>query len=156
MLTDSMLFSMALSWTVSCPTFLMAWSSCKPFWSGQFYCTLCTSSHLPGIFSGVAATTIISTSVLWASLSACFFWDCVLHMLFETLILSNSFASVILLMTADCALCALTLFAQANTFVLMMIPFSFTFVSFLIISPNISVSFKPYMNCSFSCLSSSW
>ena len=103
---------------------------------------------MPGIAFGMAATEI----------SACLFCGClclcvtswtVLVCIFDTFILSNSFASVRLLMTAYWALCTSTLLAQANTFSLVTVPFSFTFVSSHIIFPSKSVSFKLCMKLLF-------
>ena len=56
---------------------------------------------------------------------------------------SNSFVSVRLLIMADLALWASTLFAQHNTFSLVTSAFSSVWSSYIIISANMSVSFSP-------------
>ena len=72
-----------------------------------------------------------------------------------TQILSNSFVSVVLLITAAWALCASTLFTHDKIFSLVMVSFPLIVVSFFMISPNIS-SLSPWMNCSFHYLCNSW
>ena len=72
-----------------------------------------------------------------------------------TQILSNSFVSVMALITAAWVLCASILFAHDKIFSLVMVSFPFIVVNAFIISPNISLSLSPCMNCSFNCLSSS-
>ena len=51
-------------------------------------------------------------------------------------------------MVADWALCTLTFFAQEHSLLLVIISFSCIFVSFQIISPNVSAPFRPCVNCS--------
>ena len=145
-----MLFSPSLSWTVSCSILCMA----------LVLLLLHTALKWPVLLHSVQVFPY-ARYCLWGmavtTVSACLFHGhlcvssgTVLVYIFDTFILSNSFAFVRLFMTADWAFCAPTLFAHANTFWL-----SFIFVSSKIISPSISVSFKPCMDCSFSCLSSS-
>ena len=79
--------------------------------------------------------------LLWLSL-----WEYL-----DILILSNSF------ITADWALCTSSIiFAHDKIFSLVIVTFLFVVVSSLIISPSIFLSFSPWINCSFKCLSSSW
>ena len=96
---------------------------------------------MPGIVLGGAAK--ISVYLFHGSPVLCSpFGSVSFCMYFATLILSNLFTSVIVLITADWALCASTILAHVSTFSLVMVTFPFAFVSSLIISYGISVSFN--------------
>ena len=75
---------------------------------------------------------------------------------FTIFTLSNCLDSVIVFKTAVWVLCASTLFAQASMPPLVMWSSSLAVVNSFIISSSMYLSFKPLMNCSFSCLSISW
>ena len=157
MLTDA-IFSLASFWTISCTTSSMA----------LVLLCLHTTLKWPIFMHSVHVFPYTWHCLGWwlllQYLHVCFMdiLVCVfllglsLHAFFDILILSNTFASVIPLITADCVLCTLILFAHAKTFPLIIILSTFTFVSSQIISPSISVSLNLGVNCSFSCLLSSW
>ena len=73
-----------------------------------------------------------------------------------TFILSNSLDSVIAFITAAWALCASLHFTHTRTFPLIICSSLFTVINSLIISSSMFFSLHPWMNCSFSCLCSSW
>ena len=119
------LFSMSQCWfPLYCLGLLLAsplswlWLSCfcKLVSSGQFWCILCMFSHMMGIVWGDGCYHNIYTSFLWVFFYMCFLGLSEFFIIFS---LSNSFASVRLFMMVDWALWALTLFAQHNTFSLM-------------------------------------
>ena len=79
-----------------------------------------------------------------------------LPLLFLIFFLSNCLDSVNLFNTVVCTLCASTLFAYASTPPFVMWSSLLVAVRSSIISSNICLSFRPWMNCSFSSLSNSW
>ena len=85
-------------------------------------------------------------------------WVCGLSLwiVLDTFILSNSFCSIILFIASAWALCAFTLFAHVRTLPLEMWSLFLDAINSLIISPNMSLSLSPWINCSLSCLSNSW
>ena len=78
------------------------------------------------------------------------------HIDLDTFILSNSLDSVIAFITAAWALFASTLFAHTSTFPLVICSSLFTVFNCLIISSSMFLSLSPWINCSFSCLSTFW
>ena len=73
--------------------------------------------------------------------------------LFAIFTLLNCLSSVTVFKTVVWALCTYTLFAQASMPPLVMWSSSLAVVNFFIISSSMYLSFKLWMNCSFSCLS---
>ena len=66
-----------------------------------------------------------------------------LHADLDIIILSDSFDSVIVFITATCVLCASTLFTHDRILSLVMVSFPLIVVSSLIILPRISLSLRP-------------
>ena len=87
------------------------------------------------------AIATVFTCLLCGCFCMCVSSQAFLVYVFVTFSLSNSFISVRLCMMVEWALCTLTLLSQDNTFLLVISLLPHTFVSSLIISPNISVLF---------------
>ena len=124
----SSMSSLALSWIVSCSTNFAA---------------CCTHLSIHWALSQEVGAATTSTGLFHGSSGLCSPLAVFLSKYFATLILSNLFSSVIVLITADWAICASTLLALVRTFLLVMVTFPFAFVNSLIISPSISMSFNP-------------
>ena len=74
----------------------------------------------------------------------------------DSFISSNCIDSINVFNTAAWALCASTLLAHASTPPLVIQSSFFVAVNSFIISSNIHLSFRPWINCSLSCLLTSW
>ena len=140
MLTESMLFSSTLSWTASCSTSFMTLALLL------LHIALKCPILLHSVHVFPYAGHCLGRWLLPQCLHICFvgivvcmcFPGLPLCVCFSFIIfsLSNSFGSMRLFMLVDGAFCTLTLFAQNNTFLLMIFfKFSFIFVSSWIISP---------------------